>query len=261
MRFAIAVALSIAAMPSFATTVPSASASAAKAAATGIPAPEAALAERVLELQSVRIELSGTGTVVSATAAPEVPPSIRSILETAVRGWQFSPRQRDGVAIASWVNASISLTAVPVQEQYRLRVTKVSIADYEMDRMTPPEYPAEAARARRGATVCLQVQVINGVESITGLWVDGKPAAKGDLFARSVRKALPSWRIKSFDPKGSPYAGTLMIPVMFTADRTIKGADDSDAGAAKPWADQCKALMPERVGQVRLLSTPEGALL
>lgn len=259
MRFAIAVALSIAAMPGFATTVPSASA--ARAAATGNPAPEAALAERVLEPQSVRIEVSATGTVVSATAVPEVPPSIRSILETAVRGWQFSPRQRDGVAMASWVIASISLTAVPIEDQYRLRVTHVRIVDYMVGKMTPPQYPVEALRAGRDATVCLQVQVNNGVQSIAGLWVNGKPAAKGDGFAISVRKAMTSWHVKSADPMDPPYDGTAMIPVTFTAGRTIDGKQIKAPEAANPHEDRCKGLMPEAVGQVRLLSTPEGALL
>ncbi len=255
MPIAIAIALSIAAGSGVAATTPNSSLTLVN------PPRETLSAERVLKPQSVRIELSSTGSVVSATAAADVPPSIGPILETAARSWQFSPREREGVAIGSWVNALVSLTAVPVQNQYRLRVTQVIVADYAMDNMISPVYPAEAARAARGATVCMQVQVINGVQSIEGLWVDGSPAANGDLFARSARKAMQSWRVKSVDPAGSPYDGTIMIPIRFTANRTMKGAESEDSDAVGLREDPCKALMPERVRRARLLSKPEGALL
>lgn len=192
---------------------------------------DAKLEERVLLPQVVVVKVSAAGDVTDARAATAVPEAMRPVLEDAVKRWRFAPHREQGQPVAWATQLHLGLAAVAQDgKDYRLRLRYVYTSNFDLYRTSPLPYPKEMLRRGRSAAICAEVRIgSDGAVQMLGTYSpDGRPTAKGDLFARAVLNHAKDWTAKPLRIDGVEYPAETVrrIPATFIAGTPYRPPDN-----------------------------------
>lgn len=215
--------------------------------------------ERTLAPMHVDIKVSAAGVVTDVRPDPGIPASIRDLLVKAVAQWKFSSAKRQGVPIDWATRVTISLAAVPIEQGFALRVGKVSVASVWI----PPEgvkYPSFPPREMfNGNSAELALVVEPGIDGdltvVQTVYVNDKPAANRDLFAKAAKAAVVKWKFEALQWDGIKYIEPVCVTLAFHA--TQASGSRTDASLCKSISE----LWDDKFLSIRLESKPEGLIL
>jgi hypothetical protein len=194
-----------------------------------VGAARAAEGARPLDPQRLAVMVSESGDVTSTTYITQAPPSIRTRVERAVRGWKFAPQVVDGNAVPWATFVDVGLVAEPVEDGYRLRVSSASTVNLEVVRYRSPDLPVSASRTLKNALVCadLSLGVDAATPTIEALWLDDtRVDSEDDPYWRSLRKALRRWRIQGVEIAGKRWpSGSVRVPIVASGNGGPELAD------------------------------------
>lgn len=108
-----------------------------------------------------RIAVGPDGLVRDYKLTSKLSPAVAELVERSVRSWKFDPILVDGKPVIAETRLRMVLHGTPVgDDRYTLKVENVWFGEPERAHdMTPPRYPAEAARADLGAKVVLVLKL------------------------------------------------------------------------------------------------------
>lgn len=217
--------------------------------------------ERALEPQTLIVRVSADGKPGDIRYETESAEQIRRLVTEAVGQWRFAPHQRDHQPVDWYTRLHIGLTGVPLDDgkKFGLKVTSVKLSGRgRPERMSPPRYPHDMMKKRKGAVVCVDVRLDDSGNplSIDIPFVNGEAPKKGDPFASASRDAVKQWNFGSLEVDGVRYglSETVRIPVTFTPE---------SGGSPPPSSEQatCPELDNGETDTLRLLSEPVGKML
>jgi hypothetical protein len=107
------------------------------------------------------VAINTDGTVYQHNIATIVTPEIKAVLDKAIAGWRFEPVVRNGRAVPAKSSVYLTLSALPVDTGYRLRIDRVRFGgNRSMIRGTMGfAYPRDAIRAKASAELQLAVRI------------------------------------------------------------------------------------------------------
>jgi len=166
----------------------------------------AALArDTVLPAATVLLRVGADGAPTGVACSPTTSPELCPVLVRAVSRWVFTPALRDGAPVAVDVSLRLPLVAVKQPQGFAIKATGAVVSlrngeggvTFESRHHSPPRYPVEELRARRTATVALEVSrdVSSLHPTIDRVWVNGRDARARDPFVEASRAAVMAWEL------------------------------------------------------------------
>lgn len=216
--------------------------------------------ERLLAPMHVDVKVSADGKVTAVRSDPNIPASISERLTKAVSQWKYSPAKRQGMPIDWATRVKVTLTAVPVEKGYALRVSKASAASVWISPAgwVPPQFPLEEMIKGRSAELALVVEPgIDGSPTVVqSIYVDGKSPSKRDLLAKASRVAVVKWKFEALEWDGVKYIESICVPVRFLANKGPPPAQAPDLICESiPEISNAQSL------PISLESKPEGSMI
>lgn len=201
--------------------------------ATGIASAQHS-ATAVIELAAKGdIQIAPDGHVTDFHIATKLSPTVGKLVDNTVRGWHFEPVMVDGKAVNAKTTMSIRLSGTPApDDSYTLRIESVNFGELTRAKITPPEYPYDAARLGLGARVVLYLlidengNVVEALPGQTSLDMRAKSEREAEtwrqVFEKASIKSAKSWR---YDPSefvdGRGVAKRYAIaPIVFTPSKS-----------------------------------------
>ncbi|MCI4568107.1 energy transducer TonB [Lysobacter sp. CFH 32150] len=184
--------------------------------------------------------------------APLEPP-VKQLVDTAVRKWRFEPVLRGGVPVNAKSLMYLSLTAMPVDAGYQLKVDRVRFGGTRILATHPilPRYPLEAVRARVNAEVIVALRIDGDGKVVDAVAVRSRLLnAKGpEKLQAALRKrfeqasviATKSWTYQAAEAGDVPET-TVLLPVSYcvgegcqTRTGEWRVADATNPAHPVPW--------------------------
>jgi TonB family protein len=167
---------------------------------------------------SWNISLDAEGHVTRIATDDKRMPKLHARLESAIRGWRFSPGKINGQATATDTRLRISL----VDNGFEVRVLRASTGGGYRSTIAP-HYPEHALKQHKQACVALKVQYDELGNVLAATEYDG--IAKADR--QFVEAALSSVKQWTFEPEivgGHPIASNALVPITFN----LKGMQEPE---------------------------------
>lgn len=197
-----------------------------------------------------RIEIGPDGRVIEYDIdEDETSEPVESLVAAAVSRWRFEPIIEDGRPVIGVTEMRLQLAAVPLEEDYQLRIDSVAFGP-ESERLTPPRYPERLLREDVGGKVVLVLRVMPDghvarvhVERV-GLTRDGRggdPARWRTALGEAAAEAAMQWSFDGFEiVDGNPRGSDVRIPVEFSIGERgewTELAQHRGESTPAPWLD------------------------
>lgn len=177
----------------------------------------------------VGVDVNAQGDITQTQVEASVDKSIASVLDAALRQWQFEPARKDGRAAAAHTFINTRLDAIPdASGNYTLHISYISHGPRWDTR--PPTYPGVAIRRRESGIVIIEGTLQpDGTLSISGMQttIEGGrgdsalTAASKDWF---VRKAVLPETVE-----GMPVAADIRAFTVFSLNPYYGNTNAPDA--------------------------------
>jgi hypothetical protein len=173
-----------------------------------------------------RIDIGPDGAVRDYSVDGATPKAVKALVDKAVRGWRFEPIVEGGRAVTATTTMGLELTAVPLGEDFQLRIDEVHFGvGMSANKMKPPMYPSDLMRQHVDGTVVL-VLAVDAQGKVTATHAErvdlgrlGTPAqmeAWRERLARVAQRAAADWTFAPIDfVDGKPVAMNVRVPVDF----------------------------------------------
>lgn len=209
-----------------------------------LPALSLAQDRKPLQLDvSGEIAIDHQGAVYDYKIHTLLAPEVKKIVEDSVRHWRFEPVLRDGKPVYAKSGIHLTLSALPVETGYRLRIDKVRFVGHRAaTKMVPPEYPMDAKRAAIGARILVAVRidaqgkVLDAVAVQSVVTNTRRPNRSADQFEKASVAAMKQWLFQPANIEaGDSAETTLIVPIEYSVDwRTAGSWRDSNPGQSRP---------------------------
>jgi len=175
-----------------------------------------ALAGDVLEVQqgtfNARVVVKADGSVeIGEIDGAEGP--VVAVIRRKLAALRYFPAQRDGVAVTTSSRLSGRVTLTPVDNQYEVAVSNVSLAPSLLSKGVAPIFPADRCRADEPGTVELLVRIGPDGRVLQTRTVSNSHSD----FARATTAAVKQWRFEAL-PEDQDWT-EIAAPFLFLVEK------------------------------------------
>ena len=174
------------------------------------------------------IQIGPDGLVREYTLKTRLMSMLADTVDRSVRAWKFVPIEVEGKPVIAKTRMRLVLMAKPIQDdQYALQVQQVFFGQPEyQQRMAPPYYPPQAARANVGAKVTLVLR-LDPEGRVVDIWPeqtsltasgDGKRADEWRAtFEQASIDAAKKWKFTiGEEVNGVPVESIVRVPLLYS---------------------------------------------
>ena len=162
------------------------------------------------------VSLDANGGVVSMKPVDDKNAELYRRLDPEVHAWHFSAGRVNGVSAPAETTLTVNLRLEPAEGGYRLNLRGAG-AGGAYATTTAPKYPDGALVSHRGGGVLLRVQYDSAGRVTDATVVEGGSPKAGNDIERAALASVKHWTFRPESIAGHPEAGTVMVPICFSA--------------------------------------------
>jgi TonB family protein len=162
------------------------------------------------------VSLDANGGIVSMKPVDEKNAELYRRLDPEVHAWHFSAGRVDGVAAPAETTLTVNLRLEPTDGGYRVNLRGAG-AGGSYATTTAPRYPDGALMSHRGGGVLLRVRYDSEGRVTDAAAVEGGLPKPGNDIERAAVASVKHWTFRPESIAGHPEAGTVMVPICFSA--------------------------------------------
>lgn len=186
-------------------------------------------------------------------------PAVKQLIDTVVRKWRFEPVVRGGVPVDAKSKMYLSLTAMPIDAGYQLKIDRVRFGGSRSAltrSVLPPHYPREAMRMAINAEVIVALRIAGDGKVVDAVAVrsrllnvrgpEKQQAGMRKRFEQASVTAAKGWTYEPAEAGDVPET-TILVPISYCVGEGCRSrsgewrvAETANPARPVPWLSEDK---------------------